>query len=220
MIPGVFLGYDIQSGGRWSKSYIVANLADFKKGRKKPRINYVDTVYVNPHEGYIFPMKPMYDKERRTVGIADDELVNGIIMNSEPENWDRVKIKELGNSDDGGSTRDDGGRKTDQIIDESGEDDSDDSPEEGRDSGDQTKVNKKAKWWKSSDPETTYSDEWLGDPVEGSWTYRHVGHRWKTFVPGTEPKNMKTFPKTDVLDSVAVVHCVFSDGSTRQLQYN
>ena len=66
-IPGIFLGWEFQSGGKWQDTYIVANLNDLRRGKSRPRIDRVMKIYVDPDEGYVFPMRAIYDHLTRTV---------------------------------------------------------------------------------------------------------------------------------------------------------
>jgi len=71
-VPGIFLVYHVLPGGRWKGDYWVATLQSFQcveaQHPEKVQIHRVKEVYLHVKEGYIFPLKPNYEKQRRTVG--------------------------------------------------------------------------------------------------------------------------------------------------------
>ncbi len=67
-VPGVFLGWEFQAGGKFKDVYVVANLQDLRRGKSKPRIDRVMKIYHDQDEGFIFPMRNIYDHLTRTVG--------------------------------------------------------------------------------------------------------------------------------------------------------
>eukprot|EP00972_Heterocapsa_arctica_P090534 13358065-Heterocapsa_arctica.AAC.1 len=55
-IPGIFLGYHMLSGERWSKDYLVAPLSDFKGGpTDHVRLCRVNEIVIGAIQPFIFP---------------------------------------------------------------------------------------------------------------------------------------------------------------------
>ena len=82
-VPGLFVGYNLQPGGRFKGDYLVISLADAKRLLEKPKsarifVQRVKEIYINPDEGYVFPMKEDYDRKRRSLNgtIVLDEIEN------------------------------------------------------------------------------------------------------------------------------------------------
>ena len=75
-VPGIFLGYHLLPGGRWRGDYEVAELSGFKckvgEQSSKVGIQRVKEIYFDKEAGYIFPLKPMYEKRRRSVTLDAD----------------------------------------------------------------------------------------------------------------------------------------------------
>ena len=78
-IPGVFLGHRFSPGGVWKGEYYVVNLADLRRGKRKPRIQRVRSILVDEAEGHIFPMRSLYDFVQRTAmyrNVAKPALID------------------------------------------------------------------------------------------------------------------------------------------------
>ena len=45
--PGIFLGYRMNSGGRWSKDYLVMDLQHLRNGNNRPSIQSTRKIYYN-----------------------------------------------------------------------------------------------------------------------------------------------------------------------------
>ena len=79
-VPGVFLGWHMHPGGKWSRDYKVAALADLdltNPGRsKKMRVFRVREVLIpNDDNGYTFPLKEAADRAAGTIGkVAEDAV--------------------------------------------------------------------------------------------------------------------------------------------------
>jgi len=65
-VPGIFLGHRMSPGGVWKGEYYVANLSDLRAGKRKPRIQRVRSILVDDHDGYLFPMRDLYDFVQRS----------------------------------------------------------------------------------------------------------------------------------------------------------
>ena len=81
-IPGLFLGYFLQPGGRWTGDYLVADLDDFRKGRKV-HVQRIKEVFEEEGE-VVFPLR----KERdTTLFTVDPELAKSSLPDdtAEPE---------------------------------------------------------------------------------------------------------------------------------------
>ena len=69
-VPGIFLGYALNPGGKWTGRYMVAALKEFvgmdlRVGREV-RVQEVPEVDWSP-ESFTFPIKPMYDSADYTL---------------------------------------------------------------------------------------------------------------------------------------------------------
>ena len=206
MVPGIFLGYDIQDGHRWSGGYLVASLSDFRKKRKKPRIRIVSTVYINEEEGYVFPLKPIYDMEKRTVGIKDDEIVDAILSGNE---FDQERIKIIRADAESETDKDKGG-----TADEA---DSDEEFEIGQ--RPQNPGGKSSKQKRIVDKEVSFADEWLRDMRQKCWYYRHVSHRKKLFNPKCQIQGITGAPDPENLDPKCLVHAILPNGKEIEKEY-
>ena len=74
-VPGMFLGYSIQPGGRWTGDYVAMPLEPLRgtpldDQSKACSIHRIKEVYQNKEEGYLFPLKVIHDKCTRE---ADDD---------------------------------------------------------------------------------------------------------------------------------------------------
>ena len=65
-VPGIFLRYRLSPGGIWKGEYFVANLADLRNGKRKPRVQRVKAIVADTDNGYLFPMKELHDFVQRT----------------------------------------------------------------------------------------------------------------------------------------------------------
>ena len=75
-VPGIFLGWFLVPGGRFKGDYLVISLSDLTSHLQKPSsrvfVQRVKEIYRDASEPYIFPLKPLHDKVRRTI---DEPLV-------------------------------------------------------------------------------------------------------------------------------------------------
>ena len=105
MSYGVFLGYRLAPGGRWSGEYIVADLDDFVG--KDLRIDSAPSEWkhFSPHitkvvklgkRGVVFPCKEKYDRVNTTLeGLEEaSELYNPLRM------WDSEEARNEATSDE------------------------------------------------------------------------------------------------------------------------
>ena len=65
-VPGIFLGHRMSPGGVWKGEYYVANLSDLRAGKRAPRIQRVRSILVDDRDGYLFPMRDLYDFVQRS----------------------------------------------------------------------------------------------------------------------------------------------------------
>jgi hypothetical protein len=72
-MPGRFLGYVLESGGKWKGDYVTANLNDLRRGKIKPRIDQTKKIYLDPGERFTFPMLPLYNHLTRTVPVPETQ---------------------------------------------------------------------------------------------------------------------------------------------------
>ena len=191
---GIFLGYALESGAKWRGNYIVANLADFRKGKARPRIQEVKRIYHNPDEGYIFPLKPLYDIKTRVVK-ARAEAGAGPDRESVPE----APAGEL-------EARP---RELEVNADEL-EFKFDELPEEPEDELDPI-IGKSLKKLRSRDPECTYADWWERIEEKHQWVFHHISDRKAMFVP----TKCRGGPAVDSIDPARLTYMKFNDGVCR-----
>ena len=73
-VPGIFLGYHLQPGGKWKGDYFVIPLTELQSSEDTaPKAQRVKEVYLAT--GAIqFPMKQAYDAKTRSVTVNKDEI--------------------------------------------------------------------------------------------------------------------------------------------------
>ena len=75
-VPGVFLGYHMLPGGRFHGDFWVASLASFKESLTgdggSVQIQRVKEVWKDKAAAFEFPLKPLYEKTRRTIPSGRD----------------------------------------------------------------------------------------------------------------------------------------------------
>jgi hypothetical protein len=74
-VPGLFIGWVLQPGGKFKGDYIVISLEDMNVLLAKPKnarifVQRVKEIYHNEDEGFIFPLKTQYDQDRRTINVS------------------------------------------------------------------------------------------------------------------------------------------------------
>jgi len=85
-VPGIFLGHRFSPGGVWKGEYYVVNLADLRRGKRRPRIQRVRSIIVDDSEGHVFPMRSLYEFVQRTAmyrNTAKPALTGGHTDDSE-----------------------------------------------------------------------------------------------------------------------------------------
>ena len=78
--PGVFLGYHVLPGGRFHGDFHVASLDSFRQSLTgdggSVQIQRVKEVHKMKAAAFEFPLKPLYDKARRTISSGPSEAVH------------------------------------------------------------------------------------------------------------------------------------------------
>ena len=81
-VPGVFLGYHALPGQRWSGSYLVCALEEFKDIENKPKIQHAKRVredgfgtLVDISE-WFFPCEARYDRLRKTIPVDNEAALD------------------------------------------------------------------------------------------------------------------------------------------------
>jgi hypothetical protein len=75
-VPGIFLGYMFEPGGKWKAGkgkYVIADFSELKKGKARPNVQIVQSVFVASDEPFIFPMAELHDFIKRSA-IGDQLL--------------------------------------------------------------------------------------------------------------------------------------------------
>ncbi|MCP4194819.1 MAG: hypothetical protein GY768_29810, partial [Planctomycetaceae bacterium] len=78
-VPGLFVGYFMLPGGRWSGDYLVIELKAMAEAtnEKYVGIQRIKEIYRDPKTPFVFPMKERYERKTRTIeGIKDDGAVD------------------------------------------------------------------------------------------------------------------------------------------------
>jgi hypothetical protein len=88
-MPGIFLGYLVQPGGRWVGDFAVAPFAPLRECKleeqwKAASVHNIKEVYYNKDKEAEFPLKPIHDLETRLV----DKEVLGLLDELEKEGQD------------------------------------------------------------------------------------------------------------------------------------
>ena len=73
-VAGVFLGYHLQPGGKWSGDYIVVELNELKTSRHFKNASLQRVVEVVKPSEYIFPLKKGYEANRNTIEGFDEGI--------------------------------------------------------------------------------------------------------------------------------------------------
>eukprot|EP00972_Heterocapsa_arctica_P092621 13657838-Heterocapsa_arctica.AAC.1 len=75
-IPGIFMGYHMVSGGRWSKDYLMAPLSDFRGGPDAHvRLCRANEIVIDPNQPFIFPLRAAKDKRERELDLLPRENI-------------------------------------------------------------------------------------------------------------------------------------------------
>jgi hypothetical protein len=74
-VPGLFIGWILQPGGKFKGDYLVISLEDMKSLLQKPKnarifVQRIKEIYHNEDEGFIFPLKKQYDENRRNLNVS------------------------------------------------------------------------------------------------------------------------------------------------------
>ena len=111
-VPGVFLGYHLQPGGKWKGDVVVASLADFRATAEDPNhsvhIQRVREVTLDDPHSFTFPFKEAHERRRADVPplladsphVIDDDSQNvvadGGTSSGEPtsDGWDVPPVLE------------------------------------------------------------------------------------------------------------------------------
>ena len=155
-IPGIFLGWEFQSGGKYDGVYVVANLNDLRRGKAHPRIDRIPKLYVDPDEGYVFPMRKVYDHLTRSVTNSHALTDKSPVVDSNT----------------GGEAVDAANSYTGDVLDFRFDSCDDVVLQGGR---------KLAKHRR--DPESTYADYWEFDQAGHRWIQHHISWRKQVYVP-------------------------------------
>ena len=72
MVPGLFLGYHLSAGGKWRGDYLAVPLSALRgvpleETAARVSVHRVREVYHNSEAGFDFPLKPLYDRSRRSL---------------------------------------------------------------------------------------------------------------------------------------------------------
>ena len=151
-MPGVFLGYHLEPGGKWKGDYIVANLQDFRAAKTKPAVLRVRKLFFSRNYGCVFPLKPLYDLKRRTIEAKEDPsfLFEGIEIND----------PNIGDDDHPIAPR---SRPRANPVDEGGDDVVED----------EEAAEVEAYATSISDLEVNAADTWVFNNEDKTWTYHH-----------------------------------------------
>ena len=155
-IPGIFLGWEFQSGGKYDGVYVVANLNDLRRGKAHPRIDRIPKLYVDPDEGYVFPMRKVYDHLTRSVTNSRALTDKSPVVDSNT----------------GGEAADAANSYCGDVLDFRFDSCDDVVLQGGR---------KLAKHRR--DPESTYADYWEFDQAGHRWIQHHISWRKQVYVP-------------------------------------
>jgi len=79
--PGLFVGWALLPAGKFKGDYYVISIEDMKRLLNKPSnartfVQRVKEIYRDETEDYIFPLKALYDKQRRTITNVSGETPN------------------------------------------------------------------------------------------------------------------------------------------------
>ena len=74
-VPGLFIGWVLQPGGKFKGDYLAISLEDMKTLLQKPKnarifVQRIKEIYHNEAEGFIFPLKKQYDENRRNLNMS------------------------------------------------------------------------------------------------------------------------------------------------------
>jgi len=178
-----------RSGAKWNGNYPVANLSDFRKGKGRPRIQEVKRIYHNPDDGYIFPLKPLYDIKTRRVEMRLAESTS-----TDPGHHDPNGVRPEGADVEESDYK--------FIFDE--------LPSDSEDEVDPI-VSKALKKLRQRDPECSYADYWEHDKEHHRWIFHHVSDRKALFVPSQANGG----PDPGKLDVSRVTHASFQNGTAK-----